>query len=228
MGYQDETDPGKDYLEKAHAKKCKKPGARAKVLFGLANLSRHLKNIDTYIGYCKESLEIWRGEKNLQEEANCLALLSKLYHNEKYDFETGLGYAEEALKIAKKIGKPGFINHSLASICQSLVHSTQFERGLPYVEELIESSEKLEQPMGILHARHFHSDCALGAKDYKEAEKRYALGVETGTKYGNEWMAFVDMQGLAFALSGQSRWKKALRLNAASLEKAKALGVTLE
>ena len=218
---------GKDYLEKALAKKSTNPSTRAKVFYGLAYLIGYVGDLDTNVRYCKESLEIWREEKNLLEEANCLALLAKLYRNEKYDFETGLGYAEQALEIAKKIGKPGFANHCLSSICSSLVHSTQFERGLPYVEELLESSEKLEQPQGILTARHLHSDCALGMNDFKEAEQRYALGIETGVKFGNEWMTFVDMQGEAFALSGQTRWKKCLRLNAASMEKAKSQGVSL-
>jgi non-specific serine/threonine protein kinase len=218
---------GTAYMEKALAKSSTKSGARAKVLHGLAYLSWHAGDLETHIGYCKESLGIWREEKNLLEEANCLATLARLYHNEKYDFETGLGYAEEALEIAKKIGKPGFANFCLSSICTSLVHSTQFDRGLPYVEELLESSEKLEQPQGILYARHLHSDCALGVNDFKEAEQRYALGIETGVKYGNEWMAFVDMQGVAFALSGQSRLKKSLKLNSAAMEKANSLGVNI-
>ncbi len=35
------------------------------------------------------------------------------------------------------------------------------------------------------------------------------------------------MQGVAFALSGQRRWKKSLRLNAASVEKSRTMGVSI-
>lgn len=76
-----------------------------------------------------------------------------------------------------------------------------------------------------MNARHLYSDCALGMRDYNVAEKRYGFGIETALKYGNVFLAFVDMQGVAFALSGQSRWAKCLRLNAASIEKAGSLGV---
>jgi hypothetical protein len=77
-------------------------------------------------------------------------------------------------------------------------------------------------------ARHFHSDCALGLKDFKEAEKRYGLGIQTAMKYGNDFIAMADMQGVAFALSGQQRWKKSLRLNAASIEKGNSMGISIQ
>jgi hypothetical protein len=150
-----------------------------------------------------------------------------LYTVKKDNLETGLKYGEQALEIARKIGKQGFINHCLKAVCQLLVHSKQFERGLPYVEDFIEHSEKLNQPFGMMTARHFHSDCALGLKDFKEAEKRYGLGIQTSMKYGNDFIAIADLQGVAFSLSGQSRWNKSLTLNAAANEKAKSFGVNM-
>jgi translation elongation factor EF-G len=131
------------------------------------------------------------------------------------------------LAIARKIDKPGIINHCLYYYCSSLVHTQQFVQAIPYVEELLISSETLNQPWGIMIARHLHSDCALGTHDYKEAEKRYGIGIETGAKYGSDWIQFVDMQGVAFALSGQSRWAKCIRLNAASGEKGRSIGMSI-
>ena len=66
-----------------------------------------------------------------------------------------------------------------------------------------------------------------GTKDFKEAERRYGLGIQTGIKYDNYLVAIGDLQGVAFALSGQSRWGKALRLNAASCEKVRSMGLSL-
>ena len=40
-------------------------------------------------------------------------------------------------------------------------------------------------------------------------------------------MAVTDIQGVAFALSGQSRWAKSIRLDAAAVRKYKDLGITL-
>jgi len=218
---------GNEYLEKAHSIKVNRPEVHARVLYGLGMLSWYFHGVDEGIRNLEESLEIWRNLNKLQEEANCTAALCELHRDNKHDFETGLKYGEKSLEIAQKIGKPGFINRCLSSVCQSLVHSKQFERGLPYVEELIVSSEKLEQPVGIMYARHFHSDCALGIKNFKEAEKRYAYGIEVALKYWSDWMQFVDMQGMAFALSGQKRLKKSLLLNAASMEKARTMGVNI-
>ncbi len=64
--------------------------------------------------------------------------------------------------------------------------------------------------------------------NYIEAEKRYAHGNETGLKYGFLWLAACDMQGVAFALSGQRRWSKAVRFDTAAREKVKTLGGTLD
>ena len=218
---------GRHYLETAVSKEIHKPEVKAKLLYGMGYILGYFNEIEKTISLAKESLDIWRNINNLQEEASILASLSDWHRDKIHDCETALKYGEQSLEIARKIGKPGFINRCLQSVCQSLVHSKQFKKGLPYVEELIDSSEKLKQPWGILGARHYHSDCALGLKDYKEAEKRYGYGIEMAVKYGNDWLQFVDMQGVAFALSGQSRWEKSLRLNAASFEKARSLGVNI-
>jgi predicted ATPase len=219
---------GNSYLQKALSLEEVKPEARARVLSGLGYFSWYFGNRDKGISLYEESLDIWRSLNNIQEEAFCLSGQCELFTAIKDDFETGLKCGEQALEIARKIGKQGFINHCLKSVCQLLVHSKRFERGLPYVEELIIHSEKLNQPWGIMAARHFHSDCALGLKDFKEAEKRYGLGIQTAMKYGNDFIAMADMQGVAFALSGQQRWKKSLRLNAASIEKGNSMGISIQ
>ena len=218
---------GKQFLEEAHSMENSKSEAQARVLQGLGWFFCMFNEYERGIELTKESLNIWRGLNDLQEQAFVLTQLGSFYSSNPSDIETRLSYSEPGLEIARQLGKPGLINHCLSSLCQVLVHSKQFERGLPYVEELIECSEKLEQPWGIMSARHYHSDCALAKKDYQEAERRYGLGISLGVKYGNDWIAFADMQGVAFALSGQRRWKKSLRLNAASVEKSRTMGVSL-
>jgi predicted ATPase len=218
---------GRQFLEAAHSIEKSKPEIQARILQGLGWLLSMFNEYEKGIELGKESLNIWRGLNNLQEQAFVLAQIGYFYSGNPSDIEIRLSYSEQGLDIARQLGKPGLINYCLTSICNILVHSKQFERGLPFVEELIESSEKLEQPWGIMSARHYHSDCALAQKDYQEAERRYGLGVRLAVNYGNDWIAFADMQGVAFALSGQRRWKKSLRLNAASVEKSRTMGVSL-
>jgi hypothetical protein len=102
-------------------------------------------------------------------------------------------------------------------VCQGAVHSKQYKRGDQLAEELLLSSEKLNYLWGIEMARHFLGDCALGNKNFKESERRYGLGVETGLKYGTVFLAAADLLGVAFSLSGQSRWGKCIRLDSAEL-----------
>jgi hypothetical protein len=76
-------------------------------------------------------------------------------------------------------------------------------------------------------ARHFLGDCALGNKDFREAERKYSLGVVTGLKYGTVFLAAADLMGVAFSLSGQSRLAKCVWLEAAAWKKSRELGVSL-
>ena len=218
---------GKQILEKAQSIEKSKPEIQARVLQGLGWILSMFNEFERGVELAKESLNIWRDLNNLQEQAFVLAHIGYFYSGNPSDIEVRLSYTEQGLDMARQLGKPGLINYCLTSLCNVLVHSKQFERGLPYVEELIESSEKLEQPWGIMSARHYHSDCALAKEDYQEAERRYGLGITLAIKYGNDWLQFADMQGVAFALSGQRRWKKSLRLNAASVEKSRIMGVSI-
>jgi predicted ATPase len=213
---------GKAYLEKALSIAISKNETYAYALFGLAMMLEFF-DIPRAINLTDESLTIWRQFQKLREEACALSQISRYYYR-CGDYETSLKYGEQGLEIARKVGQPGLVNHCLIFLCQLFVHSKQYERGRPLVDELLVSSEKLEQPEGIEAARHYLGDCALGMKDYKEAEKRYAFGIETSLKHGNLFIAAVDLQGVAFALSGQSRLAKSIRLDAAAVEKARSLG----
>ena len=54
--------------------------------------------------------------------------------------------------------------------------------------------------------------------------KRYGFALETALKYGNTLDATFELQGIAFSVSGQSRWTKSIRLDSAASEKATILG----
>ena len=213
----------KGYLERSIAGSDDKNEVYARNLFGLAMMTGFSSDSRKMQELMKESLELFRRFGNRREEANVMSEISEAY-SRNGDFETGLRYCEESLSIAKEVGNPGLINHCLIYLCQIYVHSKQFEKGEPMDEELLRSSEALNHIYGIEGARHFLGDCALGLKRFMDAERKYAKGVETGLKYGFVWLAAADMQGVAFALSGQSRLPKAVRLNAAATEKLNAMG----
>ena len=218
---------GKDYLEKASSKVVGKSEEYARVLFGLAIILGLTQDVARVMDLMNESLGIWRKSKNLREEAWVLSEISEPYFRNG-DYETSLKYCEQSLEIARKVDNPGLINHCLIYLCQVFVHSKQYDHGRPLVEELLASSEKLEYIFGIESARHYLGDCALGTKNFKEAENRYALGIETALKYGMIALAAFDLQGVAFALSGQLRLAKSIRLDAAARELMRNLGGTVD
>ena len=217
---------GKQYLEKALDKGPEETEAYARILYGLGYLTFYFKDIETVLKLLNESRSLWHRLKNPFEEAVVLSLLS-MSHQQLKDFKKSFKYSEQSLKLARKVGKPGLVNNALLYLCVAMVHSRQFREALPYLEELLASSENLNQPLGMCGAHHLHSDCALGLKDFVEAEKRYGLATQTATKYGILFNSFADLQGIAFALSGQHRWAKSIRLNAVAVEGFKSTGVEI-
>jgi predicted ATPase/predicted Ser/Thr protein kinase len=214
-----------DFLEKALHKDVKKSEGYARALCGLGVLQWYAESgdLEKRKKLMNESLGIWRQLNNPKEEAIVLSSLSAMLPGAG-EFEAGLKGSTKSLEMARKVGSPGFINHCLLCVCQAYVHSKKFVQGRPLVEELLASSEKLKHIYGIECARHFLADCALDAEDFKEAEKKYALAIETNLKYGFTWLGAIDLQGVAFALSGQSRWAKSIRLDTAAREKVKSIG----
>jgi predicted ATPase len=217
---------GMDYLEKALLKKTDKSEAYARVSAGLGMISHWSGDSQRAINLFNESLDIWRRYQNHLEEAIVLSLLGAYAYN--IDDESGLRYNEKSLEIARKIGNPGLLNHCLVYICQRYVFSKKFDQAKSYLEELLKSSEKLEQPIGIIAAHHFGGDCALGSRNFKEAEKKYSFTITIKLKFGFAAQVCYDIQGVAFSVSGQSRWAKAIRLDAAARKVASQYGVTID
>ncbi len=219
-----------DYLEKALSKVTGKSEAYAQVVSGLGRIYSLIETGDRWLranNFLNQGLTIWRQLKNPREEAIVLSEIGYPYF-QSGDFKTALGYIEESLELARKVESPGLVNYCLSNLCQLFVHSKNYERGKPLVEELLISSQKLGQPLGIYSARHYQADCAQGMKEFKEAEKRYGLAIETALNYGYVLWATTDLQGVAFALSGQSRWAKSIRLNSAANEKYRDFRVAIK
>jgi non-specific serine/threonine protein kinase len=215
-----------DYLEKALSRDTGNSEAYARTLYGLGMIVFYSGDTPRSIKLLNDSLNIWRKLKNSWEEAVVLGWLGSVISST--DPQTALKYREQSLKIARRVGDPGLINHCLLFVCQQYAHTQQYDRGMPLVEELYTSSLKHEYPLGIYASIHFKADLVLGIKKFKEAEKQYAFALETGLNYGLILYAVMDMQAVAFALSGQSRWAKSIRLDAAAREKMKALGLNID
>ena len=218
---------GIEYLEKALSEGTEKSEAYARVLVELGRLLWMIADISRALKMIKESLSIWRQHKNLWEQAMVLSLLGRHGAYIKDD-EIRLKYNEEGLQLARQVGDPALANRCLADLCQSLICLQKFDQAKPVVEELVISSEKLEQPWEIVLSHHFRGDCSLGTGNFKNAEKEYAHAVTSALKFGNTLYVAIDLQGVAFAVSGQSRWAKAIRIDAAAHKIYDQIGVKVE
>lgn len=217
---------GKDYLERAMSKDVIKSEAYARVLYGLAMIVFYTGEIPRSIDFLDESLKIWRQHDNLWEQAIVLSYYSFVLAAAG-DQETGLRYSEESVEIAMKIGNPILTNYCLIDLYQSFVHLKQYDRARPMIKEFLDSCNEQKQSDLIIRARRFLGDCSLGEENYKEAEKGYCLALETALNYGNILDAAFELQCIALSVSGQSRWAKSIRLDAAAREKARILGVNI-
>ena len=222
-----ELSTGLDYVERALAKTTGLSKTHARALFGKGLFTWISGDSKSGVNYMLKSLEIWRKLEIPGEIAIALSEISEpLLHSG--EPETSLKYSEEGLEIARELGNPGLINHCLIYYCINLVHTKHYEQGKALLEELLLSSEKLENIYGIESALHLIGDCTVGMKDFKEGEIRYAQGIETSLKYGGMAYVAFDTQGVAFALAGQGRWAKAIRLDAAAREQFKKLGMVVD
>jgi non-specific serine/threonine protein kinase len=220
---------GNDYLEKALSKAVDINEAYARCLMGLAIILNHLKHAsdNRIIDLMTKSLSIFRKYKNHRDEAWVLSEISEI-NGMRGNYEISLKYSEQSLEIARSVGNPGLINHCLSIFCEGFVSSKQYYRGKPVIEELLISSENLGHIYGVLMAKHFLGDCAQGTGNFKEAEVLYAQCAEEALKFNFVLSSFVNIQGVAIALSGQSRWAKSIRLDVAARKKGKTLGVSLD
>jgi non-specific serine/threonine protein kinase len=218
---------GKVYLEKALSQETAKSEAYARISAELGRLLWLAADRSRALKIIKESLSIWRQHKNQWEQAKVLSLLGRHGAYIKDD-EIRLKYNEEGLQLARQVGDPALTNRCLADLCQSLICLQKFDKARPFVEELVISSEKLEQPWEIVLSHHFRGDCSLGTGNYMEAEKEYGQAVSSALKFENTLYVAVDLQGVAFAVSGQSRWAKSIRLDAAANKIYHQIGVKIE
>jgi len=216
---------GRDYLERIITSKTVRSEGYARALGGLGLMLIFFGDFNKAIDLWDESIGIWRQFNNLWEEAIYLSYTGSIQHS--IGDPAGLINSRQSMELSSRIGDPRLLNHCRVSFCGGLVYTKQFSLAVDYVEELLESTLKYDQPYALMSARHFHGDCALGEGDFYEAEKRYGVAVETDLKYGNIYYATNDLHGVAFSVSGQSRWAKAIRLDAAARENYRIIGVTI-
>ena len=217
----------RNYLEKAREMSKKNQVDYARITRAMGLLTWMSGDLKTGLSQLSESLETWRKLDQSNEIACTLAEYSEpMLHSG--DYENALKFSRDGLDLALQSEKQGLINHCQNYLCVILVHTKQYDQGRPLVEELLAAAEKINQIHVIEGAYHLLGDCTLGMGDYLEGERRYAKGIEVSFGQGNVMYAATDIQGVGFAVAGQGRWAKAIRLDAAAREKYSELGLVID
>jgi len=217
---------GNNYLTWSLEKLRDRTKVTARLLLGLGN------NISYSSGYRKgnellnESLDIFREIGDKEEQAIVLYNLSMIgYGLENEDL--GLNYSEEGVKLAEVAGNKALAIQCSLMVCQGLVCTIQIDRAKKLAEQLLEISKEQNHTFGMIIPFHFLGDCAILSGNFLEAERTYGQNLSRCFQVGFLLGAVVEMQGTAMSVAGQSRYSKAVRLNAATMGKAMLLGIKI-
>jgi predicted ATPase/class 3 adenylate cyclase len=173
----------------------------------------------------ERSIELWRAVGDETELAIARDYLGWALYTcgEK---SRALDLFEQNLELARGLGHLGFLNRSLAGVCQLLVATGELERAEPLALELHASTRESEDVWCMVSGDHYLSDCAMLRRDYSLAEQHRLSALGTALLIGDVMQETIEILGLAFTAAGLGRDEEALRLEGAVDAKWKEFGVT--
>jgi len=172
------------------------------------------------------SLELWDNLENREDKAKSLFLYA-LVLSFMQDFKTARDTATEMEEIALELNDKYLLLQSKTALLYVYVCQLQVDLAEPLAEQNLKDAVALNDNMMKPHNLHLYSDCALMRKGFNEAEKRYSVGMRKFLENGNQVEACMELTGLLFAISGQGRYMKALRLMGAVDAKHDELGYSV-
>jgi len=160
------------------------------------------------------SFDLWDKLENKMEKVKSFFHYS-IVKSAMGDYEAAEDLATGMKEIAEELNDDYLLLRSKTA--QTFVHicQLQVDSAEPLAEQNLKDAVALNDNMVKPWNLHFYSDCALMRKDFKETEKRYSIAMKRYLENGNQVEACTELQGMVFALSGQGRYAKALRLHGA-------------
>lgn len=97
----------------------------------------------------------------------------------------------------------------------------------PILNDIHNNAHHLGNDWDTTVFKHIYADIPLLKDEYELAELRYIESLKAAWQAGNSLQAAIELLGVAMAVSGQGRHKKALRLNGAFFEKFEELNAKM-
>jgi hypothetical protein len=116
------------------------------------------------------------------------------------------------LRIAEKLNNKYLILKSKTAKVWVYIAQLDVKNAEPLVEDNLKAADELNMAKMKAWNLHYFADCPLMKGDYKTAEKRYYNALEGMAEVGTTTSVIIEMTGMTFALSGQKRFVKAIRL----------------
>ena len=186
----------------------------------IAMLSGHMEGMSMV----DSSLELWDKLENREEKVKSL-FRWVIVKAAMQDYEAALTVATEIEEIAQELNDKYLLLRSRTALLFVYINQLRVDLAEPLavqnLKEVVALNDNMMKPWNL----HFYGDCALMRRDFSEAVKRYSVAMESYLRNGNQVEACIELQGLVFALSGQGRYVKALRLHGAVNSKYDEYGV---
>ena len=175
-------------------------------------------------GAAEESLAIWRELGDAREVAAALEGIGWSRWIAEDD-AGAIAAFEEGLATFERLGDAPMVNRAKLAVAQVLVGLHELDRTLAIVRDVLPSAIEQRNARDIHFALHFRADCALIAGDATSAEVLYADSLRAAIDAGDTSEMCFEMEGIALALAGQGRDRKAMVLVGALKAERERIGV---
>ena len=198
----------------------------ARALWGLGILAGMTGDRGSALSPAELSVTMWR---ELGDDAEVAAALESLGWGAFMSGrdEESLARFEESLVIRQRLDNERLVNVAELEVCQALVALGRVDEAEARSRAALPAAIANSDPKAIHWAHHFIGDCALIRGEVDEAERRYQISLRSAIELGDEFETACELDGIAMAVAGQGRWRKALILRAAAADKLGALGADL-
>ena len=176
--------------------------------------------------FLDNSFDLWNSINNDLEKVKGLFYYSFI-KSVMQEYKVAEDVATEIKEIAEELNDDYLMLRSRTD--QTFIHICQLQgdSAEPLAEQNLKDAIALNDDSMKAWNLHFYSDCALIRKDYKETERRYSIALKRWLEIGNLFEALSELGGMIFALSGQGRYMKALRLQGADDAKRDEFGASV-
>jgi non-specific serine/threonine protein kinase len=175
--------------------------ARARALFGAAQMLRLQGDPVTAESLMHEAIAIWRELGDEREIAFALEGIGYAQFLAGEDQQAKVTF-EECLRLQKAGGDPIAINRANVGLAQVLVALSEVEAARPMAVEIIRFSEAHNDKNSEHFGWHFLADCALIEGKCTESLELYKRSLLVAQELGDQIETSFEVQGVAMSLAG--------------------------